>query len=145
MANPISGTLALIRAAFVLAREGVVGSFPAEGLPPGPMLAYRFARLLERRSASKRERSDNLSRAFNRLGPSYVKLGQFLATRPDIVGTGVATELGLLQDKVPPFPTELAISEIEVTLGRKIDDAERFRPVLRKRSDRAAGTLGIRG
>ncbi|MCK5932418.1 MAG: 2-polyprenylphenol 6-hydroxylase [Fulvimarina manganoxydans] len=122
MANPISGTLALIRAAFVLAREGVVGSFPAEGLPPGPMLAYRFARLLERRSASKRERSDNLSRAFNRLGPSYVKLGQFLATRPDIVGTGVATELGLLQDKVPPFPTELAISEIEVTLGRKIDE-----------------------
>ncbi|RFC63075.1 2-polyprenylphenol 6-hydroxylase [Fulvimarina endophytica] len=122
MANPIRGTFALVRAAFVLAREGVVGTLPAEGLPPAALLGYRFARLIERGSAEGRERSDRLSRALNRLGPSYVKLGQFLATRPDIVGADFATELGGLQDSVPPFPTEKAVEEIEVTLGRPIHE-----------------------
>ncbi|MEO9786402.1 MAG: ubiquinone biosynthesis protein UbiB, partial [Aurantimonas coralicida] len=75
MANPVTGTLALIRAVYVLAREGVVGSFPGEGLPPGPALLHRFARLIDRGSAENRPRSDPLSRALNRLGPSYVKLG----------------------------------------------------------------------
>jgi len=122
LANPVTGTLALIRAVYVLAREGVVGSFPAEGLPPGPALLHRFARLIERGSAENRPRSDNLSRALNRLGPSYVKLGQFLATRPDLVGAATAQELGQLQDKVPPFPREQAVAEIETTLGRRIED-----------------------
>lgn len=122
MANPVTGTLALIRAVYVLAREGVVGSFPGEGLPPGPALLHRLARLIERGSAENRPRSDNLSRALNRLGPSYVKLGQFLATRPDLVGAATAQELGQLQDKVPPFPREQAVAEIETTLGRRIDD-----------------------
>jgi len=122
LANPISGTIALVRAVFVLAREGVIGSFPAEGLPPGPALLHRFARLIERGSAENRERSDNLSRALNRLGPSYVKLGQFLATRPDLVGAAAASELGSLQDKVPPFDTALAVIEIETTLGRRVDE-----------------------
>ncbi|KQT83904.1 2-polyprenylphenol 6-hydroxylase [Aurantimonas sp. Leaf443] len=122
MANPISGTFALLRAVFVLAREGVFASFPREGLPAGPTLALTLASLIARRSAGERARSESLSRALNRLGPSYVKLGQFLATRPDIVGLEIATELGSLQDKVPPFPRAEAIAEIELTLGRRIDD-----------------------
>lgn len=122
MANPIRGTIALVRAAYVLSREGVIGAFPAEGLPPGPALAHRIARAIERRSAGRQPDSDNLSRALHRLGPSYVKLGQFLATRPDIVGHNVANALGNLRDKVPPFPREQAVAEIETTLGRKIDD-----------------------
>ena len=44
-----------------------------------------------------------LSRAIDRLGPSYVKLGQFLSTRPDIVGGKVAIELERLQDRVAPM------------------------------------------
>ncbi|MDY8109226.1 2-polyprenylphenol 6-hydroxylase [Fulvimarina sp. 2208YS6-2-32] len=122
MANPIRGIIALARAGFILAREGVVGALPSEGLPAPALLAYKAARLLERKSAADRERSDRLSRALNRLGPSYVKLGQFLATRPDIVGTAFADELGGLQDRVPPFPTEQAIEEIEVTLGRPMHE-----------------------
>ena len=39
-----------------------------------------------------------------RLGPTYVKLGQFLATRPDVVGTAIARDLESLQDKMAPFP-----------------------------------------
>lgn len=122
MANPITGTIALVRALFILAREGVVSALPADELPPAARLAHRFAGLLSRRSVHRRARSERLSTALNRLGPSYVKLGQFLATRPDIVGTEIALELSALQDKVPPFPRETAIRDIELTLGRRIDD-----------------------
>ncbi|WP_185983965.1 2-polyprenylphenol 6-hydroxylase [Aureimonas mangrovi] len=122
MASPISGTLALFRAAFVLAREGVVSALPAEGLPPMGRLAHRIAGVIARRSAKRRARADRLSVALNRLGPSYVKLGQFLATRPDIVGTTIALELGLLQDNVPPFPKAQAMAAVEASLGRTIDD-----------------------
>ncbi|MCE7028399.1 2-polyprenylphenol 6-hydroxylase [Jiella avicenniae] len=122
MTNPISGTFALVRAAYVLAREGVVGAFPPEGLPAGAKLLHRLARLIQRGSTKGRDRSDRLSRALHRLGPSYVKLGQFLATRPDIVGADIAGELGALQDKVPPFERHLAVAEIETTLGRPLGD-----------------------
>ena len=49
-----------------------------------------------------------LTRALARLGPAYIKLGQFLATRPDIVGVGRARDLESLQDRLPPFPQEEA-------------------------------------
>ncbi|MEX6506252.1 2-polyprenylphenol 6-hydroxylase [Jiella sp. M17.18] len=122
MANPVYGTLALVRAVYVLAREGVFAAFPTDGLPPGALLMHGVARLMARGSAEDRASSDNLSRALHRLGPSYVKLGQFLATRPDIVGPDIARALGSLQDKVPPFPREQAVAEIETTLGRKVED-----------------------
>ncbi|MBB3937512.1 2-polyprenylphenol 6-hydroxylase [Aureimonas phyllosphaerae] len=122
MSNPITGTFALLRAVYILVREGVFSALPAEGLPPMAALAHRLAGLMARRSARRAARSERLSQALNRLGPSYVKLGQFLATRPDIVGTEIAVELSQLQDKVPPFPREQAIRDIEVTLGRRIDD-----------------------
>jgi len=122
LASPVAGTIALVRAAFILVREGVVSALPGDELPPMARLAHRFAGLIARRSAKRRARSERLSTALNRLGPSYVKLGQFLATRPDIVGTEIALELSYLQDKVPPFPREVAIAEIELTLGRRIDD-----------------------
>ncbi|MFD2238776.1 2-polyprenylphenol 6-hydroxylase [Aureimonas populi] len=122
MANPITGTLALVRAVYVLAREGVFSALPAEGLPPGPRLAHRIAGMIASRSARRQARSDRLSAALHRLGPSYVKLGQFLATRPDIVGSTIALELGQLQDKVPPFPASQAVAAIEASLGRSITD-----------------------
>ena len=122
MLSSLYGIVALLRAGWVLMREGVVSALPAEGLPPGPRLVHRLAGLVARRSARRKARSERLSQALNRLGPSYVKLGQFLATRPDIVGQSLALELGHLQDKVPPFPTAQAIATIEASLGRTIDD-----------------------
>ncbi len=122
MANPVKGLFALVRAGYVLAREGVVSALPADGLPPMARFGHRFAGMLASRSARRQARSDRLSAALNRLGPSYVKLGQFLATRPDIVGSTIALELGQLQDKVPPFPKAEAMRAVEVTLGRTVDD-----------------------
>ncbi len=62
-------------------------------------------------------------RAMNSLGPAYVKFGQLLSTRPDIVGKKLANELRALQDHLAPFPTEVAKKTVESELGIKIDEA----------------------
>ena len=58
--------------------------------------------------------------AMESLGPIFVKLGQVLSTRPDILPPAYAQELAKLQDKVPPFPGYLAREHIEASLGRPI-------------------------
>ena len=60
--------------------------------------------------------------ALEGLGPIFVKLGQVLSTRPDILPPAYAQELARLQDKVPPFDGALARAQIEASLGRPIAD-----------------------
>src|SRR5690606_5456663 len=84
--------------------------------------AHAFAGLFERRKAAKGVRGDNLARAIERLGPSYVKMGQFLATRPDVVGAEIAVELSALQDRMATFPKEAAVATVEGSLGRSLSD-----------------------
>src|SRR5690606_10373065 len=103
----------LARAGWVMAREGVIAALPGEQLYGMPKLGWRIASLLARRGSTGSSRDLSLSRAVDRLGPSYVKLGQFLATRPDVVGAAIATELAKLQDKMSTFPTAEAVSAIE--------------------------------
>ena len=91
----------LARAGFVFAREGVFGVVDPSLVPAPGQLALRIARLIERPGAKSGPR---LSRALTRLGPAYLKLGQFLATRPDVVGVMMARDLESLQDRLPPFP-----------------------------------------
>ncbi|RWG09073.1 MAG: 2-polyprenylphenol 6-hydroxylase, partial [Mesorhizobium sp.] len=79
-------------------------------------------RVLTRRRARSHLRGDRLAQAVVRLGPSYVKLGQFLATRPDVVGNDMAVDLALLQDKMHTFPRAEAVAAIEASLGRRIED-----------------------
>ncbi len=105
-----------------MVREGVVAALPGDQLGGLPNLGWRIARLLTRRSAIRRGRSDRLAIALTRLGPSYVKLGQFLATRPDVVGNDMALDLALLQDRMETFPRAQAVASIEDSLGRPIDD-----------------------
>src|ERR1051325_1778392 len=87
-----------------------------------PKFGWRVARLFTRRRALSYQRGDRLARAVVRLGPSYVKLGQFLATRPDVVGNDMALDLAMLQDKMHTFPRAEAIAAIEASLGRKVGD-----------------------
>lgn len=54
------------------------------------------------------------------LGPFYVKLGQALSTRPDILPPIYCQELAKLQDQIPPFPTPVAIKSIEAQLGAPV-------------------------
>jgi ubiquinone biosynthesis protein len=63
-----------------------------------------------------------LARAFEKLGPSFIKLGQTLSTRPDIIGEHAADDLAKLQDKLPPFPSPIAIAQIEYELGKPLEE-----------------------
>jgi len=117
----IFAILRLIRAGYVMAREGVVSALPREGLSGLPLLMHRLAGLIARRRTKQEGRLTRISRALDRLGPTYIKLGQFLATRSDIVGTELARDLALLHDQVSTFPSERAIAQIEASLGRKIE------------------------
>ena len=113
---------ALARAGWVLAREGVVSALPVEPLSPAARTLHRMAGLVARRRSLTREKSERLSLALNRLGPSWVKLGQFMATRPDVVGTDIAGDLELLQDRMTPFPLADARRRVEQSLGRPVDE-----------------------
>jgi ubiquinone biosynthesis protein len=56
------------------------------------------------------------TRALTALGPAYIKFGQILSTRPDVVGDELALQLKYLQDKLPPFPNDIAKKMIEAEL-----------------------------
>lgn len=60
-------------------------------------------------------------RALSALGPAYIKFGQVLSTRPDVVGDEIAEQLRVLQDKLPPFPRAKAIATIEKELEIDVD------------------------
>jgi ubiquinone biosynthesis protein len=61
------------------------------------------------------------TRALTALGPAYIKFGQILSTRPDVVGDELAEQLKYLQDKLPPFPTDIARRMIEAELEVPVD------------------------
>jgi ubiquinone biosynthesis protein len=108
------------RAGFVFAREGVFGAVDPSLVPPPGQLALKMARLVERRGAKSGPR---LSRALERMGPAYLKLGQFLATRPDVVGVNMARDLEALQDRLPPFAQSEAEAVIATSLERPLSQA----------------------
>ncbi|TMV04970.1 2-polyprenylphenol 6-hydroxylase [Ruegeria sediminis] len=62
------------------------------------------------------------TRALTALGPAYIKFGQVLSTRPDVVGVELADQLRVLQDKLPPFPRDQAMKEVAKELGRPVDE-----------------------
>jgi len=79
-------------------------------------LRYRLSDL----SPASPTRGQRLREALETLGPIFVKFGQILSTRRDLVPLDIADELARLQDQVPPFPSELAVAEVERSLGQPI-------------------------
>lgn len=65
---------------------------------------------------------ERLRRALTELGPTFVKMGQILSTRPDLVGSSIAQELSLLQDRVAPLPYEEIVKTIENAFNKPIDE-----------------------
>src|SRR5450631_161817 len=67
-------------------------------------------------------RGERLRLALEELGPIFVKFGQALSTRRDLIPLDIADELAKLQDRVPPFGSDVAVAIIEVALGAKVGD-----------------------
>lgn len=67
-------------------------------------------------------RGQRLREALERLGPIFVKFGQVLSTRRDLLPPDIADELAFLQDRVPPFPSSVAIATIERAFRRPVGD-----------------------
>ncbi|MBV9828929.1 MAG: 2-polyprenylphenol 6-hydroxylase [Alphaproteobacteria bacterium] len=86
----------------------------------GPLL--RASRLLRRASTDRLRRGERLAAAFTELGPSFIKLGQVLSTRADLLGDDVAEDLTRLQDRLSPFPGAQARALIEGEFGRPLDE-----------------------
>lgn len=114
--------LRLINAAHVMLREGVVTLLAPPEPPALGRLVLGLARLYERRNAKSAQGGARLATALRRLGPSYIKLGQFLATRADIVGGDVAKQLGVLQDRVPSKSLDEVRPLLEAALEGSLDD-----------------------
>jgi ubiquinone biosynthesis protein len=113
--------LRILRAGWVLARAGFFGLLELDEAPPRAQTLFGLARKLEPRGLTIAERGRRVSDALNRMGPSYIKLGQFLATRPDIVGSEMADALSALKDDLPPFPTAEAKAIVEASIGKPLD------------------------
>jgi len=95
--SAVSSSLRLLHAAWLLA---------------APARAFR---------AGRADAGVKLSVALEKLGPAYIKLGQMLATRPDIVGPQMASALEHLQDRLPPFPESAARAEIARAFGKPVE------------------------
>lgn len=107
----------LLRAGTALVRHDVIlpGEYQTR-LPLPARLAGRTTRLFG--GGAKGRPGERLARALEKLGPAYIKLGQLLATRPDVFGTEVAGDLSRLKDKLPPFPMKEAHRALEAEFGK---------------------------
>ncbi len=112
MLPSLRNLLRLLRIARVLAAHDALAPLEEKGLLPLPLL---FVYRLFRRAAPGRP-GEKLARALQALGPSFIKLGQFLSTRADILGETVAADLSDLQDRLEPFDSNTAKSLIETEL-----------------------------
>lgn len=116
MLNALKNTYRLTKAGATLAWHGV--AFVPESVSlPAPLRVLRRSGDGEA-GAKRNARGERLSRAIRALGPTYIKLGQFLATRPDVVGPQLAGALESLRDRLPPFSVDEAKAEIEAAFGR---------------------------
>ncbi|MFN4101507.1 MAG: 2-polyprenylphenol 6-hydroxylase [Pararhodobacter sp.] len=127
MLKALSDYRRLMRAGTSLARHDVI--LPREyrsRLPLPARIAGGFLRLIG--GGAKGRPGERFAHALERLGPAYIKLGQFLATRPDVFGSEVAGDLSRLKDKLPPFPMKQARAALATEFGP--EEAERLFPGL---------------
>ncbi len=120
MALAITNVCRLAHAGFVLARHNAL--LPPEHSARLPWLARAGLAVAQiGTSHGKASQTSRLTAALTALGPSYIKLGQFLSTRPDVIGAARAFELKTLQDRLPPFSMAEARATIARELGQPVE------------------------
>jgi ubiquinone biosynthesis protein len=101
-----------------LARHDALAVLEEARIAPG---LVALARLVLRRRKVGRA-GEKLARALTELGPSFIKLGQFLSTRADLLGERLAADLAELQDNLPPFPAEQARAVVAEEFGQPLEE-----------------------
>jgi ubiquinone biosynthesis protein len=101
--------------------------FPLDQLALGPVLrtAIRLAALTAPKTRSEKAGDTpgaRLAQALQALGPSFIKLGQAMSVRADLIGEDIANDLSALQDRLPPFSGRQARDAIAAEFGRPVDD-----------------------
>ncbi len=118
MAGDVKNILRLLRVARILARHDAL--FMLEELGVAPAVCW-LARLGSFRR-SKGRPGERLARALQQAGPSFIKLGQALATRSDLFGEQMCEDLSHLQDRLTPFSGAEARAAIEAEFGAPVGD-----------------------
>ncbi|MFM7331837.1 MAG: ubiquinone biosynthesis regulatory protein kinase UbiB [Brachymonas sp.] len=104
---------------FIVLRYGLDQLVLTSFQKPWLKIMARVASLCRNLSAPRGQR---LREALEALGPIFVKFGQVLSTRRDLLPADIADELALLQDRVPPFDSSIAVQTIERAFGRKLGE-----------------------
>jgi ubiquinone biosynthesis protein len=128
MLAAVADYLRLVRAGAVMARHDVIVPDDYRSRMPWPARAVGGAlRLFSFGGGRGLRPAERLAAALARLGPAWIKLGQFMATRPDVIGVEAARDLSRLKDNLPPF----SMAAAQKTLGDEFgEDAARLFPRL---------------
>ena len=120
MIDGLRNAARLLLLGFLLARHDAL--FVLERFSFGRSLMW-LARPLARRdpSGARLRPGQRLARALQAAGPSFVKLGQMLASRSDLLGEDIARDLAALQDRLPPFPFDDVRLAIEEEFGQPVE------------------------
>ena len=118
MTRPITHIWRLLKWGRTLARHGALRGI--EGDPNTPVQVKRLARLA--RFGTFQPKTPNYADAFRAIGPAAIKLGQTLATRPDLVGEEAALNLLTLQDNLPPVPFDQIEPAIAATFAQPLSE-----------------------
>ncbi len=118
MIRNLSNTAKLLKIGLTFAKHDAL--FGLEALDASPTVVA-FSKLLAKRQTGLRK-GQRLARALEELGPTYIKLGQMLSTRSDLVGEDIARDLSYLRDRIPPFSTSHARQIVAEELEGKVED-----------------------
>ncbi len=122
MLAAIGHFLRVFKIARTLARHDAMFMLDVLAMPPAMRASLNMLTVFNRRHVNAAiAPGERLARALEELGPTFIKLGQALATRPDIAGDDVAEALTRLQDKLPPFPGTEARAIIAADLGQPVE------------------------
>ena len=115
-------SLRLLRISWVISRHRLDTLLPLERLPwwLRALLWFSPLRLIP---VGKRSRGERLRLSLEALGPIFIKFGQMLSTRRDLLPADIADELKRLQDQVPPFPGDQAADRVEKALEMSLEEA----------------------